>query len=284
MINSIDIITANLGPALLVVFRLSGLALFAPVIGSPAVPMKVKALLVFLLGIATYPTLAAGPLAGAQVPLTLGALAPLIACELLVGAVIGFLAVLPMVAMQMGGLVMGQQMGLGFARVYNPAMDDEGDVLEQSLFFLGLASFLSVGGLEQMTLAVLRSFQFVTLGGAGDLIAIGGYGLDNGFVRLLTGVLLSATELALRVSAPLVCLFFLETVAMGFLSKSMPALSLMSLGFPLRIIMGLAVIVLGMGAIGEALAVFTYDDLDLLSRWFIAGEAIVGEVATGGRS
>jgi len=269
--SSLDIIGSHLGPALLVVFRLSGLAIFAPVIGSPAVPVKVKALLVFLLGVATYPALAAGPLAGQHVSLSLGGLAPLIVCELLVGAVIGFLAVLPMVAMQMGGLVMGQQMGLGFARVYNPAMDDEGDVLEQALFFLGLATFLAMGGLEQMTLAVLRSFEYVALGGVGDVIRVGGHGLDNGLMRLLTGVLLAATELALRVSAPLVCLFFLETVAMGFLSKSMPALNLMALGFPMRIIMGLAVIVFGMAATGEALAVFTHHDLDLLVRWFIAG-------------
>ncbi|MFO0830004.1 MAG: flagellar biosynthetic protein FliR [Phycisphaerales bacterium] len=271
MATSVDILARHLAPATLVIFRLSGLAVFAPVIGSPAVPRRVKALLVFLLGIAVYPTLAAGPLAGQDVPLSIGGLAPLVVGELFVGAVIGFLALLPMVAMQMSGLVMGQQMGLGFARIYNPAMDEEGDVLEQSLFFLGLLSFLTVGGLEQMTLALVRSFQFVSLGGAGNVVAVGGYGLDNGLMRLLTGVLLAATELALRVSAPLLCLFFLETVSMGFLSKSMPALNLMALGFPLRIMLGLAVIVLGMGAVGAALQEFTHADIDLLSRWFVTG-------------
>lgn len=266
--NAVDILSLHIGPALLVVFRLSGLAIFAPVFASPTVPARVKALMVSLVALSTYPALAAGPLAGQTVSLTLGAMGPMIACELLIGAVIGFLALLPMVAMQMGGLIMGQQMGLGFGRIYNPTMDDEADTLEQILFFLGLASFLAVGGHEQMMVAVLRSFEFVRLGGVGEVIAVGGFGLDSAFLRLLASMLLAATELALRVSAPLLCLFFLETVAMGFLSKSVPALNIMSLGFPLRIMLGLAIIVLGMGAIGEALAAFTEFDMHVFSEWF----------------
>ncbi len=264
---SLDTLLPHLGPALLVLFRLSGLAIFAPMFGSSAVPRLVKALLIALLGLAVYPTLASRTLAGSAVPLSLGSLAPLVACELLVGAVVGFLAMLPLIATQMGGLVISQQMGLGFARIYNPMLEEEGDSIEQLLFFLGLAAFLAVGGHEQVIAAVLRSFQFIRFGGVGEVVAVGGYGLDNGFIRLFASVLLAATELALRVSAPLLALFFLESVAMGFLSKSVPALNLMSLGFPLRIMVGLGVMVLGMGAIGEALRAFTAWDMEVLSDW-----------------
>jgi flagellar biosynthetic protein FliR len=276
MQDAVATLSQHLGPALLVLFRVSGLAIFAPVLSSPSVPRQVKVLLVSMVALSAYPTLAAGPLRGAEVPMTLGAIAPLAALELFIGAVIGFIALLPLVAMQMGGLVMGTQMGLGFARVYNPAMDEEGDVLEQLLFFLGLAAFLSVGGLEQMTMAILRSFDYVRVGGVGDVLAVGGYGIENGLLRLLTGIILAATELALRVSAPLVGLFFLETVALGFLSKSVPSLNLMTLGFPMRIILGLGILVIGMGAIGEALHHFLRDDAALLAQWFTIGRGAAG--------
>ena len=49
---------------------------------------------------------------------------------------------------QIGGLLMGQQMGLGFARLYNPSLEDDADVLGQVLFFMALAGFLLVGGHE----------------------------------------------------------------------------------------------------------------------------------------
>ncbi|MBL9147180.1 MAG: flagellar biosynthetic protein FliR [Phycisphaerae bacterium] len=266
MATSIDTIQEHLGAVLVVVFRLSGLALFGPVIGSPTIPMRIKALLVFLLGVAAYPTIAAGPLSGASVPLTFGSLAPMIVMEVLIGAIVGFLALMPLIAMQMGGLITSQQMGLGFARIYNPAMDDEGDSIEQAFFFLAISTFLALGGLEQIISAVVRSFQFLEPGGGGRILAVGGYGLENALVSTLAGVFLSAMELALRVSAPLMAIFFLETVAMGFLSKSMPALNLMALGFPLRILLGFTVIVIGMAVMTEALEAFTLHDLDLIGR------------------
>lgn len=267
--SSLNTLSTHLGPVVLVLVRICGLAIFAPLFASSTIPRFVKALLIMMLALATYPMLAAGPLRGAQVPFDIASMAPMMACELLVGAVVGFLALFPLIAMQMGGQVMGTQMGLGFARLYNPAMEDEGDVLEQILFFLGFATFLAVGGHEQMLLAVLKSFEYVKLGGIGEVVSVGGWGLDNGLVRLLAGVMLAALEVALRVSAPMVCLFLLESVALGFLSRSVPSFHLMNLGFPLRIMLGLGILVLGMGAIGEVLQTFLTDDLALLSQWFV---------------
>jgi flagellar biosynthesis protein FliR len=90
-------------------------------------------------------------------------LGPIVALEFMVGLVIGFAASLPMVAMQTGGLIMGQQMGLGFAMFYNPAVDDEADIVGQVLFFMALAGFLLIGGHEAMLLAVLHSFEHIPL-------------------------------------------------------------------------------------------------------------------------
>ena len=144
---------------------------------------------------------------------------------------IGFVASLPIFAMQTGGMVMGQQMGLGFGRFYNPAVDTESDVLEQLLTFLAIVLFLSMGGLDAVLLAVLRSFEYVN---AGVFVAEGG-GID-----LVVGTLLAATELGLRVALPLLGVVFLETVAMGFVSKTVPQLNVLSFGFPVRIMVGLS--------------------------------------------
>ncbi len=112
MHDSIDILSRHLGPAVLVLVRLGGLAIFAPVFASSMVPRLIKVLLITMLALATYPTLAVGPLRGVDVPVDLASIAPMMASELMVGAVIGFLAIMPLVALQMGGQVMGTQMGL----------------------------------------------------------------------------------------------------------------------------------------------------------------------------
>jgi flagellar biosynthetic protein FliR len=235
-------ILEHVPPALLVVFRLGGLMIFGPVFGSPAVPVRVKVLLSFAIGLAVYPLLAARGLVGPGLDLGLWTLAPLVGSELLVGVVVGLLASLPLVSVQTGGLIMGQQMGLGFARFYNPGIDDEADLLGQVLFFLALAGFLLVGGHESMVLAILRSFEYLPLGA---------FHLDLDVVSLLAGLLLSVLELALRVAAPVLALVFLESVAMGFMAKTVPQLNILSLGFPLRILAGIAIVALGLWVIDD---------------------------------
>ena len=151
--------------ALLVIFRLGGLMIFGPVFASSVIPIRVRVSLAFLLGLAFYPLLSSAHPEWLALPLDLWSLLPLVLMEITLGAVVGFLATLPLMAAQTGGLIMGQQMGLGFAQIYNPAIEDEGDLVGQILFFMILIGFIAIGGLEAMAMAVLHSFDHIPLGG-----------------------------------------------------------------------------------------------------------------------
>ena len=245
-------------PALLVIFRFGGLMIYGPVFGASVIPVRVKVFLSFILGLAVYPVIYRLHLAGAPLELNLWSLIPMISMELLIGLILGFLASLPLVAVQIGGLIMSQQMGLGFARFFNPTIDDEAAVLGQILFFATLAGFLLIGGHEAMVLAVLHSFQHIPLGG---LVP------DLNLVSLLSGMLTSAFELALRVAAPLLALIFLETAAMGFIAKTVPQMNILSLGFPMRILAGLLIVCLGLVVIDEVVMDGIDETLNLMFEW-----------------
>jgi flagellar biosynthetic protein FliR len=185
----------------------------------------------------------------------------LVVVEFGIGVFIGFMAAMPLLAAQFGGLAMGQQIGLGFARFYNPALGDESDSLEQIFFFLALGVFLALGGLESMVSAVVSSFGSVPASAVpGMLMGQGGASPLAVFV----GAMSAAMELGLRVAMPLLAIVCLETVVMGYLSKSVPQLNIMSIGFPLRIVFGLAVIVASLAAIDEALVDGTAGALESL--------------------
>lgn len=232
----------HIPPAMLVIFRIGGLMIYAPVLGSSVIPVRVRVLLALVMGAAVYPVIASRGHAATGLDLDLWLLAPLVAIEVLIGVVIGFLASLPLTAMQSGGVIISQQMGLGFAQLYNPAYDDESDVVAQVLYFMALATFIMCGGLDVVVMTLLHTF---------DRIPAGGLTVDGGLVTLITGLMVSALELGLRVAAPLLCIVFLETVAMGFLSKTVPQLNILSLGFPLRILVGLTIIALGATVIND---------------------------------
>lgn len=240
--DHLRLILDHLPPALLVITRLCGLMIYGPVFGSSAVPARYKALLACMLGMATYPVLAEHVGGEWRLPLNLWTLGPLMALEFLIGLVIGYLASLPLLAMQAGGLIMGQQMGLGFAQFYNPAIDDESDIVGQMLFFMAVAGFLAIGGHEMMVMAVLNSFEH---------LPPGQMAVDVELLQLVGGMLSASIELALRVAAPLLAFVFLETVVMGFLAKTVPQLNIMTLGFPIRILAGTAIVVAGLAVIHD---------------------------------
>lgn len=255
-------LSASTAPLVLVAARLGGLALFAPVLGSQVIPGRIKAFLFLGLSAATVPVLVSSGRIEAAVEYTLWQFLAAIALEITIGALIGFVALMPLMAMQTGGLIMAQQMGLGFARFYNPAMGDEADVLENLLFLLALVTFIAIGGIDWMVLAVLNSFQYV---------AVGVFVPGADVVGLLTGVVMAAFEMGLRVAAPLLALVFLETLAIGFISKTVPQLNILSLGFPIRIMVGLATVIVGVVVMQEVLVDFIDVVLLTLEDWIRAG-------------
>ena len=204
--NHLPALLDHVPPALLVIARIGGLMIFGPVFSARMIPGRVKVFLAVVVGLAVYPVVAVRTPGAGPLSLDLWSLGPMVAMELAIGMVIGYLASLPLLAVTTGGLVMSQQMGLGFARFFNPAMDDDADVIGQVLFFVALAGFLVIGGHEAMLLAVLDSFRHIELGG---------FVADADLLRLITGMLVAALELALRVAAPVLALVFLPSVAMG---------------------------------------------------------------------
>jgi flagellar biosynthesis protein FliR len=98
-------------------------------------------------------------------------------------------------------------------------------------------------------------------------------------LAVFTGALTAAFELGLRVAAPLLAIVCIETVVMGYLSKSVPALNIMSIGFPMRIIVGLLVIIASLAAIDEVLVDGTAGAIESL---LVATSADAAASAGGG--
>lgn len=226
----------------LVMSRMTGLFLFAPMFSSGAVPRYVRALLAFTFTLALYPMLLepTRASAGFLIPvlddgLRLWALLTLMGIELLVGYVIGWCATLPLIGVQMAGHTMDQQMGLGLAQVLNPELGEQSGVLGEFLFVLALALFLIMGG----HLAVMTS-----LVGSFDRFPPGGFTGFGAIFELAFACVALIMDMTIRVSAPLICLIFLETIALGFVARTVPQMNILSVGFSLRLIAGMVFFVL----------------------------------------
>ena len=238
----------HVAPLLLVMFRLSGVFMLAPIAASLAIPAKVRILVCFMLALCVYPTVYAPPGGGGEIT-DVYMLICMGAGEVFIGFVIGLLALLPVVAVQLAGVLMGQQMGFGLGQLYNPMLETESDLIGEVLAQLAVGIFIAIGGLEMLFQCVANSFERVPLGA----VSVG----DAPF-NLVLATATSGFELALRVSTPVLGIIFIETLASTFLMKTIPALNILSIGFAVKVLLGLVALVWGLnamdGAIGEHIA------------------------------
>lgn len=221
----------------LVLARLTGLFLLSPMLGSQTVPRYAKAMLAFVLALGLYPALLSDPTGGAfthiaQViaqPPHLWSLIPMIGLELLIGYAIGYVAALPLIGLQVGGHMIDQQLGLAFAQIVNPELGEQSGLAAEFLFMTGLAIFALLGG---------HLVMFTILAGSFDKVPFGGMTGMAGLLTMIVGLLSIMFEMGMMVSAPVLCLMFLQSVGMGFLARTVPQMNILSIGFSIRILAG----------------------------------------------
>lgn len=254
-----EFVAAHLVPFALVAFRVAGLMLALPLIGGAVVPVRAKVLLAIALATAVYP-LAAPNVGVIGVTVGMFGLVPLIVFEVAIGALIGFLAGMPLHAANFAGYLMGHQMGLTLARTYDPGSEVETDLLSQLLFIVAAGAFLAIGGLEALLLSVAGSF---------DRLPAGDFRPGATPIALATMLIHTATEIALRVSAPVVGIVWLSLVALGMLSKTLPQINAMTVGFILKIVLGMGMVAAGVGAMSETIVDGVESAMGSIAAWWI---------------
>ena len=244
------------GPWLLVFNRVLGVFLFTPLLASGAVPARFRALLAAGFAAAVYGFL---PESVRVMPdATLAGHAIMMFGELTIGACIGFIAGLPLIAMEMAGHLMGHQMALSLAQSYNPELDANLNSVGSMLFFMGITAFVMMGGPETVLMILTDTFS---------ALPIGGFSAELTPIDLLLNVLTAGTEIAIRVSAPTIGIIMASLVAMGFLMKSMPQLNVLSVGFAVYIVGGLTMLIFALFSINDTLAGYMVETLEQLGQW-----------------
>ena len=262
---TLEPLTQHLPAWLLVLFRITGIFLYAPIFGSVLVPGRVKVMLALGLSFCVYPMLLdpGRPSVVHLLPviengLSFWSLTTLVVAELLIGLVIGYGAGLPLVGMRWGGRVIAQQIGLGIAEVFNPGEEQSGSVSE--LFYLmALMAFINLGGLHLLLRTLVDSFGAVPLGG---------FRVDHQVIDMIVGLLMTMVHLAMRVAAPLLCLVFLETIATGFIARTVPQLNLLSIGFAVRILIGTLLVSAALNAKLDVVVESMHSTLSTVARFF----------------
>lgn len=236
----------------LVAGRLGGMLAFQPVLGALAVPFQVRVLLV--LGLAALVTpLVDLPAAAPDTPL---GLILALALETLLGALLGLGAALCFLGLQWGGLLVAQESGLAFGQIVDPTTEEEETTVGVFYLQFAVVLYLVIGGHRALLAACLDTFTSIPLLGPG---------LDAGAgVELLLRALTVGGHVTFRVAAPALVALFLVNLALGFVSRTMPQLNILAVGFSLKTLTGFLIMAVALPSAAQAFI----DATECVFGWF----------------
>lgn len=211
----------------LVFVRIGGLMIAAPFFGHRSFPVRVRILFSILLAYIVV-GFAGPPPPQAHHPV--GFITAL-AIEAFTGVLMGFAAQFIFWAIQFGAELMGFQMGLSLAQVFNPATQSNSNPLGMLITMTFLLVFILLNGHHEIIKALVGSFQLIPLGGA--QVGSGG--------PLLLEWMAQFFLTALQFAAPFLATFFMVELTLGIFARVVPQADLFSLSLPIKLIVGLSI-------------------------------------------
>jgi flagellar biosynthetic protein FliR len=211
----------------LVLARVGGLFVSAPVFSARQIPNQTK------IGLAIVVALVLTPLQmehARSVPpgmLTFGVLA---GRELLIGLAVGFAVALIFTGIQMGSQLIGIQMGVGLGGVLNPMSGADSSTIDGFYMVLATLIFLLSNGHHAALAALARTF---------DLAPVAEASLPPVNPQQVMALIQAVFVVAIRVALPAIAALLLTDVALGLAGRAAPQMQVMVVGMPVKMAVGL---------------------------------------------
>jgi flagellar biosynthesis protein FliR len=218
---------------MMVFVRSSAMFLSSPLFGQ-SVPPRVRVLFCALFAFCVV-----GQIQGfyTSLPGDLLAMGTAVLQEAAMGFLIGLTIQFLLMAAQIAGAFMDQQMGFQNSQMFNPQLGTTSTILGQFKFLLFFVMFLIMDGHHQMIIAFFESYR---VGSVFTLASL--ESAQTELVKFLGGLFL----LALQIAAPVAAVGFVVDAASGLINKSIPQMQVFMVSMGAKTALGLIVLALGL--------------------------------------
>ena len=230
----LDIAASQVIGFMLVVARLSGLFLIAPVFSSPMIPPRIKLMILLVLAAALTPSAIQDM--GAAPTDVIGLVLSIIT-ETIIGFAIGFSVAIVFTAVQVGGSLIDSSIGFSMANIIDPVNNAQASVLGSFYSLVATLTFLGVNGHHWLLAGFARSFDTIALGAVPDI------------EKMTTNLFAIFTQLfamAFQIAAPVLITLLLVDVVLGIVSRVVPQMNVFFVGIPLKIGVGLLAVIISL--------------------------------------
>ncbi len=225
-------INAYLMAGFLIFARLLGFFRFAPIFCRKELPSLVK------LAIALLITVMIIPLFDPKMVLEkVDSFGLSILLNVVVGAIIGYMARLIVIAVDCGAEMINMQMGLSSATTLDPSSSSQVSILSNIIALMGLIIFIQLGGIYWLFKALMKSFEVFPL-----------YAVNIPLVKLARMDLLiklssNTLYMGLQIAAPILLATLCQDIILGVISRTAPQVNVFQLSFLFKPVLGAAIMV-----------------------------------------
>ncbi|HDP69291.1 MAG TPA: flagellar type III secretion system protein FliR [Actinobacteria bacterium] len=217
---------------LLILFRVSGIFVAAPILSSRNIPPKAKIGLAFFTSLILFPFIKAP-----GIPENLMEYVPLIGKELFVGLTIGYIATLIFIGILVATKIIDFQMGFGIANVIDPVTNIQVSIVGEFHYILALMFFLVINGHHLLFSALAQSFNVVPLAT---------FEISAHLIANINQLFAEVFVIALKIGAPTIGALFMASLILGVIARTMPQINVFIVGMPLKIGIGFAMLIVTM--------------------------------------
>ncbi|MGE5613905.1 MAG: flagellar biosynthetic protein FliR [Bacillota bacterium] len=217
---------------LLVLVRMTGLFVVSPIFGRRNIPAYMKVGFSFFISLILVNT---NVIRAAQYDDNLLSYTLLVIKEFMVGLTTGFVAYITYTAIYIAGEVIDMQIGFGVVNVMDPMSNIQVPVTSNVYFIISMLVLLSINGHHMLIKALFDSYKTLPPG-----LALFNADLQGGLMNLFGTVFATGFKIA----APAVAAIFIADVALATISRMVPQLNIFVIGMPLKIIVGLLILVI----------------------------------------
>lgn len=211
--------------------RLLGFIRFAPILNRKEINTIVKLSLTLLLTVMITPLLNPTPAPSTISPILL------LLLNFAVGAIIGYIAQLIILAIESGGDMINTQMGLSSAMVMDPSTNSQTSILSRMITLLAICIFIELGGLYWLFNALLRSFEIFPV-----------YAVNIPLEKIINlDYLVKTTSnvlyMGLQIASPILLATLGQDIILGVISKTAPQVNVFQLSFLFKPVFGAAIMI-----------------------------------------
>ncbi|AEE96070.1 flagellar biosynthetic protein FliR [Mahella australiensis 50-1 BON] len=228
---SMDIL--NYIPTFLLVFmRMTGLFVLSPVFGRRNVPAYLKIGMSFMMAMVLLNTI---PLQSIDIVNNIWLYVWILFKEMLIGLAMGYITTLAFSAILIAGQIMDFQIGFGMVNAFDPVNEVAVPIVGNLINMMALLLFFGMNGHHVLISLLFDSYT---------VLPIGDFSIKPDILWYILEIFVQTFVWAIKLAIPLMAVLLLTEVMLGVLSRALPQMNVFVMGMPIRLMIGLIMLLL----------------------------------------